>query len=35
MSNDENLLIFYNRAVAGRFEEEFLKVLKQAREANP
>jgi phosphatidylserine/phosphatidylglycerophosphate/cardiolipin synthase-like enzyme len=34
-SNDENLLIIYNRAVAGRFEEEFQKVLKQAREANP
>jgi phosphatidylserine/phosphatidylglycerophosphate/cardiolipin synthase-like enzyme len=34
-SNDENLLIIYNRAVAARFEEEFQKVLKQAREANP
>jgi phosphatidylserine/phosphatidylglycerophosphate/cardiolipin synthase-like enzyme len=34
-SNDENLLVIYNRAVAARFEEEFQKVLKQAREANP
>ena len=34
-SNDENLLIIYNRAVAAKFEEEFQKVLKQAREANP
>lgn len=34
-SNDENLLIIYNRAVAGRFEEEFQRVLQQAREANP
>jgi len=34
-SNDENLLIIYNRAVAAKFEEEFQKVLKQARDANP
>ena len=34
-SNDENLLIIYNRAVAAKFEEEFQKILKQAREANP
>lgn len=34
-SNDENVLIVYNRDVAGMFEEEFQKVLKQAREANP
>jgi phosphatidylserine/phosphatidylglycerophosphate/cardiolipin synthase-like enzyme len=32
-SNDENLLIIYNRGVAAKFEEEFQKVLKQAREA--
>lgn len=34
-SNDENLLIIYNRAVAARFEEEFQKVLDIARKANP
>ncbi len=34
-SNDENLLIIYNRAVAAKFEEEFQRVLKQARDANP
>ena len=34
-TNDENLLIVYNRDVAARFEEEFQKVVRQAREANP
>ena len=34
-SNDENLLIIYNRAVAAKFEEEFQKVLDIARKANP
>jgi phosphatidylserine/phosphatidylglycerophosphate/cardiolipin synthase-like enzyme len=34
-SNDENLLIIYNRAVAARFEEEFQKVLGIAKKANP
>ncbi|HEX3148525.1 MAG TPA: phospholipase D-like domain-containing protein [Gemmataceae bacterium] len=34
-SNDENLLIIYNRGVCAKFEEEFQKVLKIAREANP
>ena len=32
-SNDENLLIIYNRAVAARFEEEFQRVFKLARDA--
>jgi phosphatidylserine/phosphatidylglycerophosphate/cardiolipin synthase-like enzyme len=32
-SNDENLLIIYNRAVAVRFEEEFQRVYKAARDA--
>jgi phosphatidylserine/phosphatidylglycerophosphate/cardiolipin synthase-like enzyme len=31
-SNDENLLIIYNRGVAAKFEEEFQKVIKAARE---
>jgi phosphatidylserine/phosphatidylglycerophosphate/cardiolipin synthase-like enzyme len=34
-SNDENLLVIYNRAVAAKFEEEFQKVLDIARKANP
>jgi phosphatidylserine/phosphatidylglycerophosphate/cardiolipin synthase-like enzyme len=34
-SNDENLLIIYNRAVAAKFEEEFQKVLDIAKKANP
>jgi phosphatidylserine/phosphatidylglycerophosphate/cardiolipin synthase-like enzyme len=34
-SNDENLLIIYNRAVGAKFEEEFQKVLDIARKANP
>lgn len=34
-SNDENLLIIYNRAVAAKFEDEFQRVVRQAREANP
>lgn len=34
-SNDENMLIIHNRAVAAKFEEEFQKVLRQARDANP
>ena len=34
-SNDENLLIIYSRGVAERFEDEFQRVLKQAREATP
>ena len=33
-SNDENLLIIYNRAVAAAFEEEFQRVYKAAREAD-
>jgi phosphatidylserine/phosphatidylglycerophosphate/cardiolipin synthase-like enzyme len=31
-SNDENLLIIYNRGVAAKFEEEFQRVYKAARE---
>jgi len=31
-SNDENMLIIYNRAVAAKFEEEFQRVYKAARE---
>ena len=30
-SNDENVLIIYNRAVAAKFEEEYQRVLKAAR----
>ncbi len=33
-SNDENLLIVYNRAVAAKFEEEFQRVFKLARDAS-
>jgi phosphatidylserine/phosphatidylglycerophosphate/cardiolipin synthase-like enzyme len=33
-SNDENLLIIYNRAVAAKFEEEFQRVYKLAKEAD-
>ena len=33
-SNDENLLIIYNRAVAAKFEEEFQRVLQAARAAD-
>jgi len=33
-SNDENLLIIYNRAVAAKFEEEFQRVYKAARDAD-
>lgn len=33
-SNDENLLIIYNKAVAVKFEEEFRKVLDIAKKAN-
>jgi phosphatidylserine/phosphatidylglycerophosphate/cardiolipin synthase-like enzyme len=32
-SNDENLLIIYNRSVAAKFEEEFQRIHKAAREA--
>ena len=34
-SNDENILVIYNRAVAAQFEDEFQRVLTQARAANP
>jgi phosphatidylserine/phosphatidylglycerophosphate/cardiolipin synthase-like enzyme len=33
-SNDENLLIIYNRGVAAKFEEEFQRLHKAAREAD-
>jgi phosphatidylserine/phosphatidylglycerophosphate/cardiolipin synthase-like enzyme len=33
-SNDENLLIIYNRSVAARFEEEFQRILHTARSAD-
>jgi phosphatidylserine/phosphatidylglycerophosphate/cardiolipin synthase-like enzyme len=33
-SNDENLLIIYNRAVAARFEEEYRRVYDLARAAD-
>jgi phosphatidylserine/phosphatidylglycerophosphate/cardiolipin synthase-like enzyme len=33
-SNDENLLIVYNRAVAAKFEEEFQRVYKLAKDAD-
>jgi phosphatidylserine/phosphatidylglycerophosphate/cardiolipin synthase-like enzyme len=33
-SNDENLLIVYNRAVAAKFEEEFQRVFKLAKDAD-
>lgn len=32
-SNDENLLIIYNRAVAAKFEEEFQRVVQVAKQA--
>ena len=33
-SNDENMLIIYNRGVAAHFEEEFQRVHKLAKEAD-
>lgn len=33
-SNDENLVIVYNRAVAAKFEEEFQRVFKLAKDAD-
>jgi len=32
-SNDENLLIIYNRAVAAKFEEEFQRVVQVEKQA--
>jgi phosphatidylserine/phosphatidylglycerophosphate/cardiolipin synthase-like enzyme len=34
-SNDENLLIIYNRGVGARFEEEFQRVMQSAKAVDP